>query len=95
MNTHEFINKFKDNNQLAREMANVTSLEEAYEIAKKNKVTDDKETFCQEMCAFRNELAKITPEDLNDLVGGASTTEIVSAVSTYTGAAAAAASAAV
>lgn len=95
MTTREFINKLKDDSQLAEELANVTSVDEAYEIAKKNNVTDDKETFCQEMRTFNEEVSKITPEDTGVLVGSASTTEIVSAVSTFTGAAATAASAAV
>lgn len=95
MKTSEFINKLKNDSQLAGKLANVYSLEEAYEIAKKNNVSDDKNTFCQEMRTFREEVSKITPEDTNELVGSASTSEIVSAVSTWTGAAAAAASAAV
>lgn len=95
MKTNEFINKLKDDSQLAEKLSNVYSLEEAYQIAKDNNVADDKETFCQEMREFREEVSKITPEDTLDLVGSASTSEIVSAVSTWTGAAAAAGSAAV
>lgn len=95
MKTNEFINKLKNDSELAVKLANVCSLEEAYQIAKEKGVTDDKETFCQEMKAFRDEVSKITKEDMGTLVGSASTSEIVSAVSTWTGAAAAAGSAAV
>ncbi len=95
MKTNEFINKLKDDSQLAEKLSNVCSLEEAYQIAKENKVSDDKETFCNEMRKFREEVSKITPEDTQELVGSSSTTEIVSAISTWTGAAAAAGSAAV
>ncbi len=95
MKTIDFINKLKSDNQLAEKLANVSSMDEAYQLALDNKVTDSKDTFCQEMKTFRNEISKITPEDTHELVGSASTTEIVSAVSTWTGAAAAAGSAAV
>lgn len=94
MKTIEFINKIKNDNQLAEKLANVNSLDEAYQLALDNKVTDSKDTFCQEMNAFRKEVSKITPEDSHELVGSL-TTEILSAVSTWTNAAAAAGSAAV
>lgn len=95
MDTNKFINKLKQDSQLAVELANVCSLDEAYQVAQKNGVTDDKEKFCQTMKNFRNEVSKITEEDMGTLVGNSTTSEIVSAVSTWTGAAAAAGSAAV
>ena len=95
MKTNELINKLRNDSELAVKLANVCSLEEAYQIAKENGVTDDQETFCQEMKAFRDKVSKITEKDMGTLLGGSSTSEVVSAVSTWTGAAAAAGSAAV
>lgn len=95
MKTNEFIKKLKNDIELAKKLSNVFSVEEAYQIAKDNGVTDDKDAFCQEMSKFREEVSKITLEDTHDLVGCTSTSEIVSAVSTCIGAAATAASAAV
>lgn len=95
MDTNKFINKLKQDSQLAVELSNVCSLDEAYQVAQKNGVTDDKEKFCQTMKNFRNEVSKITEEDMGTLVGNSTTSEIVSAISTWTGAAAAAGSAAV
>lgn len=95
MDTNKFINKLKQDSQLAVELSNVCSLDEAYQVAQKNGVTDDKEKFCQTMKNFRNEVSKITEKDMGTLVGNSTTSEIVSAVSTWTGAAAAAGSAAV
>lgn len=95
MDTSKFINKLKNDSQLAVELANVCSLDEAYQVAQKNGVTDDKDTFCQTMKEFRDEISKITEEDMGNLVGSSTTSEIVSAISTWTGAAAAAGAAAV
>lgn len=95
MDTNKFINKLKQDSQLAVELSNVCSLDEAYQVAQKSGVTDDKEKFCQTMKNFRNEVSKVTEKDMGTLVGNSTTSEIVSAVSTWTGAAAAAGSAAV
>lgn len=94
MTTKGFIDKLKNDRKLAEKMSNVSSADEAYRIAKDNGVTDNQKTFFQEMKMFRDEVSKITPEDMGTLVGNASTSEIVSAVSTWTGAAAAAGAAA-
>ncbi len=95
MNTYGFIKKLNEDTELAKELAAVGSTDEAYDIAKKAGVTDSRETFCDAMEKFRKAVHSTSPEEKELLVGKASTSEIVSAVSTYVGAAASAASAAV
>lgn len=95
MKTKDFIRQVIKNEELASKMRNSSSTEEIYQIAKDNGVTDDQKQFFQAMKQFRDEMSKLDSDDLGTLTDSASTTEIVSAVSTWTGAAAAAASAAV
>lgn len=94
MKTKEFINKLRDNDELARRVANAENPEQAYEIAKETGVTDSKEVFCKEMKAFKKAVVEMEQSELEVILGSTSTTEVVSAVSTYIGAAAAAGSAA-
>ena len=95
MNTKDFIKKLNNDLELAKRVAVAGSPDEAYAIAKKEGVKDDKDTFRNTMEAFRKEMHSVSPSEKEILVGNASTTEIVSAVSTCVGAAASAASAAV
>lgn len=94
MKTNDFINSLKENQDLARKLIHASSPDEAYKIAKETGVTDDSNTFFAEMKKFKDTVTTISPEEMGSLVNSASTSEIVSAVSTWIGAAAAAASAA-
>ena len=93
MTTREFIKKL-ENGELRNKMVNVKKPEEAYKIARNEGVTDSSEEFVKTMKEFNNAVNNISEKELNNVLLGASTSEIVSAVSTYTGAAAAAAAAA-
>lgn len=93
MKTKDFINTLKENEDLAKKLTHVKNADEAYEIAKENGVTDDSDTFIAEMKKFKDTVTTISPDELGSLVNAATTSEIVSAVSTWIGAAAAAASA--
>ncbi len=94
MTTKDFIAKLNDPD-LVKKMETVTSPEEAFAIAKENGVTDSFEEFMNEMSALKEATGELSDDDLEAVAGGASTTEIVSAVSTTVQATATAASAAV
>lgn len=95
MITRDFIKKLNSDTALAQKLAAAGNQDKAYDIARAEGVSDDKDTFCKTMEAFRKEIHAVSPEEKELLVGSASTSEIVSAVSTCVGAAASAASAAV
>ncbi len=94
MKTTEFIALLKPGSDLVEKMDNAKSPEDAYAIAKAEGVTDDFDTFVEEMKKLREAVAELSDDDLEAVAGGATSTEIVSAVSTTVAAAATAASAA-
>lgn len=95
MTTIEFIKQLdNEHTDLVHNMKSAKSIDEAYQIACEEGVTDKKEDFSLEMKKFNDAVNKINKNDLENVLGSASTTEIVSAVSTYTAVAASAASAA-
>ena len=88
MSTKDFIATLKDES-LAKKMSEAKSPKEAYAIAKANGVTDSFDEFANEMKKLKN-AGELSEDDLESVAGGASTTEIISAVSTTVGAAASA-----
>lgn len=94
MTTKEFVNTLSKKQDIALKLSKAESPDEAYKIAREDGVTDDQNTFSQEMKAFRDSVGKVSQEEMGMLMGSASTSEIVSAVSTWVGASAAAGSAA-
>lgn len=93
MTTKDFITKL-NNADLVKKMSDAKSPKEAYDIAKANGLSDGYDAFVKEMEKLKADTGELSDDDLQAVAGGASTTEIVSAVSTTAGSAATAASAA-
>lgn len=94
MKTKEFIQKAVTNKDLRNQMQEAKNVDQAYNIAVAQGVTDSKDIFVSEAKKVMSAINNITESDFSTVLSSASTSEIVSAVSTYTAAAATAASAA-
>ncbi len=95
MTTKEFIKKLDGSDaDLLKKMEGCKSDTEAYEVAKSAGVTDSAEVFKAAMSELKNAVGELSEDDLENVAGGASSSEIASAVTASVGAAATAASAA-
>lgn len=96
MTVQEFIAKLDGSDDvLVQKMTDAKSPGDAYAIAKGYGVTASAEEFTAEMGKLKDAVGELSDDDLEAVAGGATTTEIVSAVSSTVSAAATAASAAV
>ena len=94
MNFEEFITSLKDNQELTGKMSNAVSPEASYEIAKEAGFAGSFEEFVKGMQDLNEAATQMDASDVDAVAGGASTTEIVSAVASTVGSAASAAAAA-
>lgn len=94
MTLQEFLQDLEGNEAVASKLNKAANPDEAYAIAKEAGLSISFEEFSEGMAKLSATQSELSGEEVDAIVGGATTTEIVSSVSTYTGAAAAAAAAA-
>ena len=86
MNVQAFIEKLGADKEIAEKLSKVTSPEGAYEVAKEAGLEASFEEFSAAMKKLNDAASDLNSADVDAIVGGATTTEIVSAVGSTIGA---------
>ena len=79
MNFEELMKKLLADNALSNKMSSMTSAEDAYAFARELGYTASEQEFMDNMKKLSETNSEISAEDVDAIVGGASTDQIVSA----------------
>ena len=91
MNFEEFIIKVTESEELGEILSKASSPDEAYEIAVNAGLDMPKEDFIDAMNKLNDACTEMNTDDIDAIVGGASTAAIITAAASTVGAAASAA----
>lgn len=94
MKMQEFYELLAEKPELAEKLSACETPQDAYALAQEAGLDETFETFAAEMEKMSQQAMELNPEDVDAIVGGATTTEIVTATASTVGAAASAGAAA-